>query len=208
MFKRSFITTFTLAGLGLATSLTALPAMAADTTRVRVRGTIDAFDGSTLTVKTREGETDKIALKSGWGVAGVTTASADDIKSGDYVGIASLPKSDGGDGALEVLIFPAAMKGTGEGISAYDLKPNSKMTNATVSNIDRGASGQELTLSFKGEQRKMSVPTGTPIVTFANATQSNLVAGAAVIVTAEKAADGTLSASRIAVGLNGIVPPM
>lgn len=208
MSKRPVIKTFALATLGLAVSLAALPAAAADTTRVRVRGTIDAFDGGILTVKTREGETDKIALKSGWVVAGVTTASADDIKPGDYVGIASLPKSDGGDGALEVLIFPAAMKGTGEGISAYDLKPNSKMTNATVSNIDRGASGQELTLSFKGEQKKMSVPTGTPIVTFANATQSNLVSGAAVIVTAEKASDGSLSASRVAVGLNGIVPPM
>jgi hypothetical protein len=208
MSKRPVIKTFALAALGLTVSLTALPALAADTTRLRVRGTIDAFDGAMLTVKTREGETDKIALKSGWTVAGVTTASANDIKPGDYVGIASLPKSDGRDGALEVLIFPAAMKGTGEAISAYDLKPNSKMTNATVSNIDRGASGQELTLSFKGEQKKMSVPTGTPIVTFANATQSNLVSGAAVIVTAEKAPDGSLSASRVAVGLNGIVPPM
>jgi len=208
MLKHSIATTFTLIALGLTTSLTAMPAVAADSVRLRVRGTIDAFDGSTLTVKTREGEIDKIALKSGWTVAGVTKASADDIKPGDYVGIASLPKSDGGDGALEVLIFPAAMKGTGEGISAYDLKPNSKMTNATVSNIDKGANGQELTLTFKGEQKKMSVPTGTPIVTFANAAQTDLISGAAVIVTAEKASDGALSASRVAVGLNGIVPPM
>lgn len=208
MLKHSAVATLALATLGLAASLAPLPANAADSVRLRVRGTIDTFDGSTLTVKTREGETDKISLKSGWMVAGVKAASVDDIKPGDYVGIASLPKSDGGDGALEVLIFPAAMKGTGEGISAYDLKPNSKMTNATVSNIDKGASGQELTLSFKGETRKMSVPTGTPIVTFANASQSNLVSGAAIIVTAEKASDGSLSASRVAVGLDGIVPPM
>jgi hypothetical protein len=38
----------------------------------------------------------------------------------------------GGDGAIEVLIFPPAMKGTGEGSYPWDLKPKSTMTNGTV----------------------------------------------------------------------------
>ncbi len=89
------------------------PAQAAD--NVRVRGTIASLDGSTLAVKTREGPTSALALKPGWKVTGIAAASVGDIKPGDFVGIASLPTASGGDGVIDVLIFPPAMKGTGEG---------------------------------------------------------------------------------------------
>ena len=73
------------------------PAQADET--VRVRGTIASLEGSTLTVKTREGSDAALALKPEWKVIGVTAASAGDIKPGDFVGIASLPGSAGGDGS-------------------------------------------------------------------------------------------------------------
>src|SRR5471032_3134014 len=74
----------------------------------RVRGTIVSQNGAMLTVKTREGATSAIALKDGWQLTGLAKASVEDIKPGDFVGIASLPMAAGADGALEVLIFPAA----------------------------------------------------------------------------------------------------
>ncbi len=37
------------------------------------------------------------------------------IKPGDFVGIANEPTDSGVAGAIEVVIFPASMKGTGEG---------------------------------------------------------------------------------------------
>src|SRR5277367_1337949 len=76
-------------------------AQAAET--AQVRGTIVSLEGATLTVKTREGATDSIALKEGWKLTGLAKASVEDIKPGEFVGIASLPKAAGGDGALEVL---------------------------------------------------------------------------------------------------------
>ena len=96
-------------------------AQAADA--VRIRGTVTAFAGSTLTVKTREGATDAIALAEGWKISGVAKADARDIKQGDFLGIASVSKADGGSGALEVVIFPAALKGAGEGDRPWDLEP-------------------------------------------------------------------------------------
>ncbi len=99
---------------------------------IRVRGTIESVSDTALVIKRGEGTDQTIMLKPDWNVSGVAKASIVDIKTGDYVGIASLPKAEGGDGALEVLIFPAAMKGTGEGSHPWDLKPNSSMTNATV----------------------------------------------------------------------------
>jgi hypothetical protein len=142
------------------------PAQAAE--NVRVRGTIVGLDGSTLTVKTREGPNAVLMMKPGWKMAGVAKASVDDIKPGDFVGIASLPTASGGDGAVEVLVFPPAMKGTGEGSYPWDLKPKSSMTNATVTNAVKGVEGGTLDLSYSGgKEKKISVPDGVPIVTLA-----------------------------------------
>ena len=191
---------------GLAgTTLTA--AQAAD--NVRVRGTISKFEGSTLTVKTREGDIDAIKLIDGWKVSGVAKASLDDIKVGDFVGVASVPTADGGDGALEVVIFPAALKGAGEGSRPWDLQPNSSMTNATVANLVTGVDGRTVTLSYdNGQEKQISIPANTPIVTFATASPADLTPGAAVFVTAERGDDGALTSGRVVVGNHGVAPPM
>jgi hypothetical protein len=106
-------------------------------------------------------------------VAGIAKASVEDIKAGDFVGIASLPTAAGGDGAVEVLVFPPAMKGTGEGSYPWDLKPKSSMTNATVTNAVKGVDGRTLDLSYSGgKEKKISIPDGIPIVTFGPATEA------------------------------------
>lgn len=175
---------------------------------VRVRGTIVRFEGSTLTVKARDGATEAIALKPDWKVSGVARVSLDDIKVGDFLGIASAASAGGGEGALEVVLFPAAMKGTGEGSRGWDLKPNSTMTNATVESAVQSVDGRSVTVAYHGQTKTISIATNTPIVTFAPATPADLVAGATVFVPAEKGDSGQLAASRVIVGTNGVTPPM
>ncbi len=175
---------------------------------VNVRGTIVSSTDQTLIVRTREGDTVPIVLDKGWMVSGVARASLTDIKPGDYVGIASLPTDDGGDGALEVLVFPPALKGTGEGSYGWDLKPNSTMTNATVADAVKGVDSRTVTVSYHGREKKIVVPDGTPVVTLAPATKADLKPGAAVFVSGEKNAGGAIAAQRVVVGTNGIVPPM
>ncbi len=197
-----------LSSISLAT-MVALPVHAEDAkgNRINVRGSVVSFGGSKLTVKTREGETLDVALADGWQVSAVATAKIEDIKPGDFVGIASLPKKDGGDGALEVLIFPPALKGAGEGSYGWDLKPESSMTNATVADAVKGVDGRTVTVAYKGKEKKISIPDGTPVVTLAPATKDDLVPGAVVFVPAEKASTGTV-AHQLVVGKNGVVPPM
>ncbi|MBY3036324.1 hypothetical protein [Rhizobium laguerreae] len=175
--------------------------------QIHVRGSIVTYSGSTLTVKTREGETIDVTLAGGWKLASVANAAVTDIKPGDFVGIASLPSEGGGDGALEVLIFPPAMKGAGEGSYGWDLKPNSSMTNATVADAVKGVDGRTVTVSYHGKEKKIAIPDGTPVVTIAPATKDDLVPGAVVFIPAEKAASGPL-AHQVLVGKNGVVPPM
>ena len=196
--------------IGVAVTLliaTLSPTQAAEI--VHVRGAIVSLEGSTLTVKTREGPNAAVALKPGFKVAGVAKASLDDIKPGDFVGIASLPTAAGGDGAIEVLVFPPAMKGTGEGSYPWDLKPKSSMTNATVTNAVKGVDGRTVDLSYSGgREKRISIPDGVPIVTFGPATEADLKPGATVFIPAQRGADGALAAGFVAVGANGVDPPM
>ena len=147
-------------------------------------------------------------MQSGFRVGGIQRAAVDDIKPGDFVGVGSMPKGSAPNDALQVMIFPASMKGTGEGNRPWDAKPNTEMTNATVSTAVKAVNGKTITLTYQGKEKTITIADATPIVTLAPATKDDLKTGAGVIVTGEKAADGSISASQVAVGLNGITPPM
>lgn len=173
---------------------------------VNVRGTVVSFSGEALKVKSREGELVDVALPTGWRLSSVARASLSSIKPGDYVGIASMPNAKG-EKALEVLIFPPALKGLGEGSHGWDLKPRSNMTNASVSSLVKGVNGQTVTLSYNGQQKTISIPKTAPVVTFAPATNDDVKPGAVVFVSATLA-DGVLTGRNVVVGKNGVVPPM
>ncbi|MBZ9953361.1 MULTISPECIES: hypothetical protein [unclassified Mesorhizobium] len=175
--------------------------------QIHIRGSVVTFSASTLKVTTREGETVDVVLADGWKISAVAAAKVADIKPGDFVGIASLPKDKGGDGALEVLIFPPALKGAGEGNYGWDLRPDSSMTNATVADAVKDVDGRTVTVSYQGKEKKIAIPDGTPVVTLAPATQDDLVPGAVVFIAGEKAASETIG-HQVVVGKNGVVPPM
>lgn len=174
----------------------------------RLRGTISAIDDKTVTIATREGTTVKVNLADNWAVALVSAVSAADIKEGSYVGIASLKAADGSLNALEVLVFPEAARGSNPGHYPWDLQPESMMTNATVATVASGGDGQTLKLEYKDGSQTIKVKPGTPIVTFANAARTDAKVGAKVFTGAAKAADGTLTSTRLLVGKDGLTPPM
>jgi hypothetical protein len=188
--------------------LVATPALAQAPTPVRIRGAIEAIDGNALFVKSREGATFKIALADNVGVNAVVPIALSAVDSGKFIGAAAMKMPDGTMRALEVLVFPEAMRGAGEGHYPWDLQPESTMTNATVAAVVNANAGRELTVTYKGESLKMLVPADAPIVTFEPADRSLLKPGAHVFLTAQRGADGMLSAARVAVGKDGLVPPM
>lgn len=174
----------------------------------RLRGAITAIDGKTVTIATREGATVNVKLADNWVVALVAPVSAADIKANSFVGIASLKAPDGTLNALEVLVFPEAMRGSNAGHYPWDLQPESMMTNATVATVASGSDGQTLKLEYKDGTQTIKVKPGIPIVTFLPGERTDAKVGAKVFVGAAKAADGTLSATRLNVGKDGLTPPM
>jgi hypothetical protein len=141
-------------------------------------------------------------------VTSVVAVGMDRIVPGAYVGIASLQQQDGTHKSLEVLVFPEARRGSGEGHYPWDLQPGSMMTNATVAEVVRVDQAQRLTLKYKDGEKVIMVPPGTPVVTFEPGDRAMLVPGAHVMFGAAKQPDGTFSASGINVGKDGLVPPM
>ena len=174
----------------------------------RVRGAIEAVDGDTLTVKSRSGEDVKLHMTSDIRVVGITKISLSDIKVGSFVGTTTVPGPDGMPTAVEVHVFPESMRGTGEGSRPYDLKPNSTMTNATVSESVVGNDGHTLLVKYKDGEKKVLVTPETPVVTYVPAEKSDLKAGAKVIAFMKQLPDGSFETNRVSVGRDGLTPPM
>jgi hypothetical protein len=174
---------------------------------MRLRGTVEKIDATTLVVKDRSGEMLTMALADNFTVSEVLPIDPAAIQPGSFVGTASVAGPDGALSALEVLVFAEAARGTGEGHSAWDLQPGSLMTNATVGTITPGPKGRTMTLHYKDGEKTIVVPDGIPVVTIKPADRSLLVPGAKVFVTAQ-VRNGQPTALRATAGRNGFQPPM
>jgi hypothetical protein len=192
----------------LATTVFAIAALAQTAPPTRIRGTIAAIDGSTMTVTSRDGQKLDITLNDPLSVVTVKRVELASITPGTFIGTATRTGAKGEPQAIEVLVFPEAMRGAGEGHYPWDLEPGSMMTNGTVTATVQATSGRELSLSYKGGDIKVVVPPAAPIVTFAPAQRTDLKVGAPVFLSATKNPEGKLTASRVTVGTEGVAPPM
>ena len=175
---------------------------------VRIRGTVEKLEGQNLTIKDRNGQSLSVKLADNFVTVGIFKGGVTDIASGKFIGTTTVGERDGALVAHEVHIFPENMRGTGEGHYDWDLKPDSKMTNANVANIVNMANDHVMTVQYKGGEKKILVTKDTVVVTYAPVDKSELKPGARVFVVSQKQADGSLSAARVNVGMKGQAPPM
>ena len=211
MFKHLAVSLVILASTTWTLAQTPAPA---NNPTVRLRATIEKIEPGSITVKERSGEVITLVLPANMAVSEVFPITLADIKTGSYIGTAAMPQADGSQVALEVLVFPEAARGTGEGHFPWDLQPQSTMTNATVADLAAAPSsvpgGQKLTLKYKDGEKILIVPAGTPVVSFKPGKDDEkvlLVPGAKVLITAQEK-DGKPTVLRLIVGRDGFVPPM
>ena len=196
---------------GALIAMLAFPAVAQQApqgTPTRIRGTVEKLDGQTLTVKSREGQQVTITLAPNVTVGYLIKQSLADIKAGDFVASTSTKGTDGKNHSVELRIFPDAMRGLGEGQYAWDLMPDSLMTNATVAGITGAPQGQTLKVTYKGSESEIVVGPDTPIFGYGTGDTSLLKPGAAIFIVALKNPEGSLSASRVTAEKDGVKPPM
>ena len=192
--------------IGFAAILAAPLAWAQESPPVRVRGTIERVEGAIYVIKARDGAELRLTVADKPQIAALVKASLADVKQGFFVGVTSLPQPDGSLKALEVHIFPEAMRGTGEGHYPWDLRPQSMMTNANVEQVGAAVDGQTLTLKYKDGEKKIFVPTDVPIVRYELGDRTDLKPGAPVFIVAVKRTDGMLEGRAWRVGRDGAAP--
>ena len=199
----------------------------------RVRGTIESATATSVTVKTGNGKTQEVTLTPDTKFLTVIKSSLDEVKDGKFIGTAT--KGENPPVALEVVIFPAAMKGTGEGHYDWDRitdttaggtpmvkssmtngtikttgKPLTKsaMTNGTIKTGSSMGGSKMIDVTYdNGQSLKIKVPPTAPIVEFEPADKSILMTGAHVF--SITVVDGSkLTAKVVSVGKDGLTPPM
>ncbi|WP_339779701.1 hypothetical protein [uncultured Thalassospira sp.] len=224
----------TLATLGI--SVAFAPFAHAEPMPERLRGSISALNPQSLVIHTRENKDITVTLDDQTHYAAVVRSGLDNLKEGSYIGTAT--KTIGSKLiALEVSIFPPEMRGAGEGHYAWDKISDttlaagaataSAMTNGNVAtvassgetdvhsamtngNVSMAAAKGGLTVlnvTYKGGEQTVLVPPTAPIVALQAGTKADLTTGARVFVVAIH--DGeTTTAKLIAVGKDGVIPPM
>jgi hypothetical protein len=206
MISRSLISR-TLAVTCFALVCLTLPASAQET--VRIRGTIESIEGPVFVVKNRDGAELKLTVTDKPLFVAIVKATIADIKPGMFVGATGVTQPDGTQKAIEVHIFPESMRGTGEGHYDWDLKPQTKMTNANVEQTVAGVDGQMLSVKYKDGEKKVLVTPETAVVTYVTGDRADIKPGIKIFVgAAKKQPDGTVQTPRITYGKDGLTPPM
>jgi hypothetical protein len=175
---------------------------------MRVTGTIEAADDSSITVRALEGGgTHKVFLTKDAKVFGVSNTTLAEVKPGAFIGVGATPNPDGSQRAIRVTVFAESQRGLGEGFRPWDRAPKGTMTNATVADTVAGVDGQVVTVKYKDGEKRIVIPPGARILAYAVGERAELKVGAEVaILRAKRKLDGTWEADRVNVGRGGVIP--
>jgi len=175
-------------------------------TPTRIRGTIEKLDGKTLTVKTRDGQTATITLADNFTVSALAKKTVADVKANDYIASTGLKGTDGKLHCVELRIFPEAQRGLAEGQFPWDSRPDSTMTNATVTGLTTAANGQTVKVKYKDSESEFVAGPECEVYAYVPGDPSLLKPGAAVFIGALKKPDGSLTAARVTAEKDGVKP--
>src|SRR5262249_42093177 len=149
---------------------------------MRIRGTVENVDGPVYIVKNRDGAEVRLTVIDPQLYVAIVRSTMADIKPGQFIGATGMTQPDGSQKAIEVHIFPESMPGTGEGHYDWDLRPNTKMTNANVEQTVAGVDGPVLSVKYKDGEKKVMVTPETQVVSYEVGNKSDLKPGIKIFV--------------------------
>jgi hypothetical protein len=218
-----------------AAGLIGLAGVSAASALERVRGTIDKVESGSVTLKTDAGASETIAV-SGAKVVSVIPSSLDQIKDGTFIGTAT--KGENPMTALEVVLFPESMRGTGEGHYAWDAitdhtatggakvksamtngtvkaetsggpKVKSAMTNGTVKAEQSSTGGERtLTVGYGKDGTKQIVVPSNAPIVSFEPADASVLKPGAKVFAVVDKDGGKMDGKLVAVGKDGLTPPM
>jgi hypothetical protein len=153
-----------------------------------------------------------VKIKQPLKIYGRVPSDLSHVKSTSFVGVTSVKQADGTELAKQINIFPAELRGIGEGSNMLPAAPGStsqsRMTNGSVSTsaapasrmtngtVQKQGGGTTLKIQYQDGDKTISVPKGVEVTETA-LTKEKIKPGDTVNVVTEKQKDGTLTTSRV-----------
>ncbi len=173
----------------------------------RVRGTVVTLDGRLLTVATRDGGRAAVTLTEPLTVVALRRVALSEIGQGSALGVVAEPGPDDELRAVAITVLPPGQR-IREVQEAWDLAPNTSMNNGAVEAVMESRDDRVVTLGIFGRSVRVRITPQTALVMPIPAAMADLVPGTVVFINATREADGRLSAGRVTVGKDGVLPPI
>jgi hypothetical protein len=192
--------------------LASAPAQAED----HVRGEITAVDATSVTVRTLQGEVQRIGLANESTVLRLSPASFSDVDFGVYVGSVSEKMDDRYSPiyrdslswlhkGLELRIIDEALRGIAVGHVKWDLTPISVMTHGWIDDLEF----RVMSIKYgptEEEETDVEITRDVRILKMSIGDRNLLKPGAHIFAGANKQPDGKYVAAFLMVGTDGVVP--
>ena len=175
-----------------------------------VKGKLQSFTGNSLEMLTQSGVV-HVNIKQPLTTYKQIPSDLSHVTSTSFVGVASIKQADGRELATQIKIFPAELRGAGEGSSLMDAArgamTHSRMTNGSVSRpatshsrmtngtVQKG-SGTTLVVHYQDGAQTVSVPPNVPVTEVAQE-KVMLGAGDTVYAATEKLPNGMLATNKV-----------
>src|SRR5256885_3382937 len=181
--------------IGSFVALLAVPAMAQGNNAIDVRGTVEKFDATSISVKTDEGQVETVKIAPTAIYIQQSPAKLTDIKSNDFVASAAVRKEDGKLHSTELRIFSEKMRGLGEGQRPMNDARNQTMTNATVAGTAIVNGSNVMRVKFPGGESDLVLDPdpNIPVLKFTDTDRNAIKVGGKVRVQGVRNAEGEIA---------------
>ena len=177
-----------------------------------VKGKLEAVTHDSISIHTPSGVV-RVAIKQPLTTYQQVPSNLSHVTSSSYVGVASAKQANGMEVATQIKIFPAELRGAGEGSVMMGAAPgvmtHSRMTNGSVyrpvsamshSRMTNGTvqkgNGTTLVVHYQDGAKTISVPADVP-VTQVEPGKVNLVPGDTVYAATTKQSNGMLATNKV-----------
>ena len=183
----------------------AQPAAPAAPSLVRVGGQVTAVSATEMSVRADDGTSTTMSLAPGWLLVIGHPIAASDIHVGDFVATENVITDDHSGRSVELRVFPPGVH-LGEG--SRPMTDGNNMTNGTVGQVTEVNGSRQMSVSYPGGQRTITLPPSVVVVGQHLGEHSALAVGWNVRVFARPGENGAPPAAfYIYTGENGAPAP-
>jgi hypothetical protein len=185
----------------------AAPASAASATPVnedvRISGTVEKFDGQSISISPSQGITLTVRFDAGPGINSMRKAKPADVKTGQQVSAQTKTNPAGGIQATQIIVYETGA----EQQAGNEASTDSSQVVARVTGVDMATDGPMLSLAYKEGERKVTIGKEAVIWFARPASAADIKPGALITIAGTKAPEGEVKVVKASIAPAGADNP-